>query len=253
VGLEFRNMESIPSASNAADLAIKYTAAAGALCYGLSLCEQLEFLQRLGVPGDLVVLSPRHFLVGGLLVSLCVVPGLFGIMVMHSRDATKEKRVLLCAFLSGVVAFVTVFSLALWGYECWIRDALRASCPAFGLAAGLVFFSNPLRRSGLSQQAFAFFLFLIFLYNYGVGFGMVQSRSVLVGKGMQEARLLIAGDVVPGAQEMGLVFPGSEPGEKSAQLSGLVEVIFEGDRTYVLRVHGHLVHLNKEKVLGSVP
>ncbi|MBZ5663940.1 MAG: hypothetical protein LAO30_04995 [Acidobacteriia bacterium] len=128
-----------------------------------------------------------------------------------------------------------------------------ASWPAFGLAAGLVFFSNPLHRSRLSQQAFAFFLFLIFLYNYAVGFGMVQSRSALAGKGMQETHLLIAGDVVQGAQEMGLVFPGSQLGEKSARLSDLVEVIFEGDRTYVLRIHGHLVHLSKEKVLGSVP
>jgi hypothetical protein len=246
-------MENTPSASNAVDLAIKYTAAAGALCYGVSLCEQLEFLLRLGVPGDLVVLSPRHFLVGALLLCLCVVPGLFGVMVLHLRDATKGKRILLCAFLSGLVAFASVFSLAWWGYQCWIRDAVMASWPAFGLAAGLVFFSNPLRLSRLSQQAFAFFLCLIFLYNYAVGFGMVQSRSALAGKGMQEAHLLIAGDVVPGAQEMGLVFPGLQLGEKSAQLSDLVEVIFEGDHTYVLRIHGHLVHLSREKVLGSVP
>lgn len=253
MGLESRNMESIPSSSNAVDLAIKYTAAAGALCYGVSLCEQLEFLQRLGIPGDLVVLSPRHFFVGALLVGMCLVPGLFGIMVLHLRDATKEKRILLCAFLSGVAAFVTVFSLAFWSYECWIRDALMASWPAFGLAGGLVFFSNRLRRSGLSQQVFVLFLSLVFLYNYGVGFGVVQSRSALAGKGGQEARLLIAEDAVLGAQEMGLVFPGLQPGERSAQLSGLIEVIFEGDRSYVLRIHEHLVHLNKEKVLGSVP
>ena len=51
---------------------------------------------------------------------------------------------------------------------------------------------------------------------------------------------------------LGLVFPSSRTGEVAAQLSGPVEVIFEGDRTYVLRVQGHLVHLSKEKVLGSV-
>jgi hypothetical protein len=253
MGLQFSAMEKGSSASNALDLAIKYAAAAGAVCYGVSLCEQLEFLQRLGVPGDLVVLSPRHFFVGAILLSVLVVPGLFGVMVLHLRDATKQKRILLCSLLSGIVGFASVFSLSFWLYGAWVRDALSASWPAFAFDASIVFFCTRLRRSELSEQAFAVFLSLVFLYNYGVGLGMVQSRGALAGRTFSEARLLISADAVRGAEEMGLVFPSSRTGEVAAQLSGPVEVIFEGDHTYVLRVQGHLAHLSKEKVLGSVP
>jgi hypothetical protein len=50
-----------------------------------------------------------------------------------------------------------------------------------------------------------------------------------------------------------LTFPELRPGDKSTELSGPVEVVFESERTYVLRVNGQVMRLGKGKVLGSVP
>jgi hypothetical protein len=97
-------------------------------------------------------------------------------------------------------------------------------------------------------------LIIILFSLYSVASSVSDVRTWLTKQGKDDQiRLLVTSDVVPAAQQMGLNFPNLQPGEHSAQLSDKVNLVYENEHTYVIRVNGRFVHLSKDKVLGTVP
>jgi hypothetical protein len=256
-----RRMDTTSSDSNAIDLFIKYGAAVGAVIYGLGFLEENELLQRIGIPGDFAFADPRYFIVGAylLVLSMMSVPILFATRDwFHSILPEEEPGFLIsnAVVVCFVFTFGSIFAVALKEYHAWIRDALLVSAAGAAANSMSVFEIRRMRnrsRPGLWEQVYPLFIVAIALAAFAKGAGKIHWRYVLAQQGHQQVRLLVEENAVRGVQEMGLTFPELRPGEKSAELSGPVEVIFESENTYVLRLNGQVARVGKGKVLGSVP
>jgi hypothetical protein len=67
-------------------------------------------------------------------------------------------------------------------------------------------------------------------------------------------RLLVAPEAVEGARMLGVVFSDGKQASGLPELTAPVRVLYEGDRTYVLRLgSGAIVQLSKEKIWGIRP
>jgi hypothetical protein len=255
-------MGTAPSDSNAIDFSLKYGAAIAAVAYGLGFVEEHDLLRRFGIHSDFSLADPRYFAVGALLLSLSMLNVL---VVVSSRDwfrvvvfrkPEEPGAAQRGAGLCFVLTFVGIFTISLTRYHGWIRDALWVSLAGACAAGMAVFEINRLKmrdRPGLGEQVYPLMLVTLCLLILALGAGKLHWRYLLTKEGQQQVRLLIEGDAVRGVQEMGLTFPQLQSGDKSAELSGPVEMVFESDRTYVLRVNGQVVRLGKGKVLGTVP
>jgi hypothetical protein len=251
------------SDSNAIDLFIRYGAAVAAVAYGLGLVEESELLWRIGIRGDFSFADPRYFAVGASLLNIPMFPALLAIaaqgwyLASHDPEGRAERELSrYTSVLSFVVTFGAIFVVALMRFDAWFRDALwvsTAGAAAGGLAAFELGRMRKRNRPGLWEQVYPLLAIAILLAAFALGAGKVHWRHVLAQQGQEPIRLLIEGETVRGAQQMGLTFPGLQQGDKSAELSGPVEIVFESERMYVLRVNGQVVRLGKGKVLGSVP
>jgi hypothetical protein len=266
-----RRMDTTPSDSNAIDLFIKYGAAIGAVAYGLGLLEQYDFFERVGIRGDFSFTDPRYFALGTYLLGQAMFPlaavsfePWLSALLYPERGAKKPdllarlevKLNRYAAVLYVLITFGMIFTLALTVDHAWVRDALWVSTA--GAAAGgiAIFEIRRMRKRGrldLWEPVYPLFVITFCLVFFALGAAKVRWRRVLAEQGQEQVRLLVEGDAVRGVQEMGLTFPELRSGDKSAGLSGPVEVVFESERTYVLRVNGQVVRLGKGKVLGSVP
>jgi hypothetical protein len=266
-----RRMETVPSDSNVIDLCIKYGAVIGAVAYGLGLLEQYDFLWRVGIHGDLSFTDPRYFALGAYLLGQIMLP-LFAVAfeiwlsaLLYPERGTEKSQSFVrlqvkldryAAVLYVLITFGMIFTLALTVDHAWVRDALWVS--AAGAAAGgmAIFEIRRMRKRGrldLWEPVYPLLVITLSLVFFALGAANVRWRRVLAEQGQEQVRLLVEGDAIRGAQEMGLTFPELRPGDKSTELSGPVEVVFESERTYVLRVNGQVMRLGKGKVLGSVP
>jgi hypothetical protein len=258
-------METTPSGSNVIDLCIKYGAVIGFVAYGLGLLEQYDFFERMGIRGDLSVADPMYFVLGAYLLGQIIIP-VAGVgfevwakalakALLHAERLDLDLKWHL-AVINTLFGFVLTFTIALVVGHAWVRDAVWVSA-AGGSACGVVIFEiGRMRKRGrldLWEPVYPLLIITFCLTFFALGNAKVRWRRVLAEHGRDQVRLLIAGDAVRGAREMGLTFPESPPGDKSAELSNPVEVVFEGERTYVLRVNGQIAQLGKVEVLGSVP
>lgn len=264
-------MDTRPSDLNVIDLFIRYGAVVGAVAYGLGLLEQYDFLERMGIHGDLSFTDPRYLALGAYLIGQIIVPlsyvaseVWFRALLYPERGANKSDSLARVegklnryqSVLYVLITFGMIFTLALTVDHAWARDALWVST-AGAAAGGVAIFE--IRRMGkqgrldLWEPVFPLLVITFCLVFFALGAAKVRWRRVLAEQGQGQVRLLVEGDAIRGAQEMGLTFPELRSGDKSAELSGSVEVVFEGERTYVLRVNGQIVRLGKGKVLGSVP
>lgn len=243
--------------SNVMDLLIKYGAAFSVLAYGLGFIEQESLFEKLGSRAEASLLNPRYFLIGAILMCFSLGFGVGGVLGF-TRGHPSFKGQPDWKVSAGCSAMTLVFALfvSLVKYHAWVREALW-----FGFAAGaacaivswnLMRLESTDRRSLLRQVEAVFWLMLAFFLLAATA-GRVEARGVLVRATVEQTQLLVAADAVAGAQQMGLSFPSWKLGQGTAQLSEKVDLVYEGDRTYVLRFGGQLVHLSKEKVLGTVP
>ncbi len=257
-----RRMDATPLDSNLIDLCIKYGAVIGAVAYGLGLLEQYDFFERMGIRGDLSFTDPEYFVLGAYLLGQTMVPlAAVGFEVWVSallhpeRRAQMELKWYMTVFYV-FAAFGMIFALALDPGHAWVRDAVWVSTAGASAVGVAIFEIGRIRKRGrldlwepVSPLLVITFCFVFF----ALGTAKIRWRRALAEHGQDQVRLLVAADAVPGAREMGLTFPESPPGDKSAELSNPVEVVFESEHTYVLRVNGQVARLRKGNVLGSVP
>jgi hypothetical protein len=239
---------------NVLDLLIKYGAVLGVIAYVVGLSVEKHFLDRLDLARDLPLGNPAHIFTGCALLGFIVSVILTGLLLSRFQARLPRLGSLALSVVLGVFVFLVIFSITVWGFHAWIRDGLFAATPAAFLCGIGVFVGGSNRRlPDVMVQVFFVFTVLTLLIAYGAGWGQVRARYALGSQHFHASQLLVAGDAVSGAREMGLAFPGWRAGDNSAHLSGEVDVVYEGERAYVLRVNGRLMHLNKDKVLGSIP
>lgn len=247
-------MDTGPADPNAIDGLIKYGTTIAAVAYGLGFLEYREFVGQFGSRFEASLLSAAYFVNGGMTLVESVGIALIFVLATRSDTQLVNGRSSIVA-ASSVACFITNFGCSLFINHSWIRDALWVGVAAAGACA---FASSYLLRMGV-PEAFPLFrqlklagVLLLALVFLAVGEGRRGARALASGQ-TEKIRLLVTADSIEGARQMGLDFPGWKVGDNSAQLSEGVGLVYESDRSYVLRVKGHLVHLGKEKVLGSIP
>jgi len=245
------------SGPNVLDLLIKYAAAAAAFAYALGVVQEQAFLQQLGSRGSSSLTSPVHFLMGAGVLSVTLLPAVgvsaylgFGTPLLNIRKCLL--LIIPCALISGLGIFGLAFTEtgSLPGESFWM-----AGCAAL-ICGGTVWQLTQLamgRRSSAWRQLFLLYLLMILSALFASGLGRLQGMGTTAHSTLHRSRILVSADAVRGAGEMGLAFPEWRPGDNSAQLSDEVDIVLDDGQTLLLRTHGQLVHLNKDKVLGSMP
>lgn len=255
------------SQMNALDLVLKYAAVFAALVYGVGFLEEIEYASRLGIGSvDFPLANPRYFAIGTLLMFGCLSSVAFvlpmGVWMIRRVGAGEERegRREHMEKLNYALARISVFALALV-LSHWIY--LVPTVPALGLsgvvllinAIALEMISSPHRYLHLQVgQQLGLMLTLatalaLFSVQCGYAHWCRQVQSTLAS-----TRLLVAPEAIEGARMLGVVFSDGKRASGLPELTEPVRVLFEGDRTYVLRLEsGAIVQLSKEKIWGVRP
>ena len=233
---------------------LAYGSVLGALAYGMGMAEEFQYLVRLGLARDFVVVSPRHFALGGLLLLGTFWPLVFVVQRLSVRkDGMPSGGTFLVLLLCCIVEFAFALGLTMLAHVGVLRAVEVAIFALVACATvGIVITAGVFRGGNIWWQFVGLILILSSLHSVASSVANQQWWVVTHG-GEDKVRLLITSDAVPGARQLGLNFPNWKAGENSAELSDEIEVVYEGERMYVLRVNNKLVHLSKEKILGSVP
>jgi len=242
-----------PTTIDAVKLVLGYASVLAALAYGMGIAEESSFLAHLGLTRDLNVADPVHFGYGGLLLAGTLWPLAFVVPLRAQRATFSRRAVVSILIACCAVEFVFAFYFTIIAHV-WIRHALKVAVYATVACAwcGIFLLTDYVRGRNLWRQFVGLIIILIALYNVAASVSDVRAWLTKHGKD-DRIRLLVTSDVVPAAQQMGLSFPHPQPGERSAQLSDEVNLVYENERTYVIQVNGRFVHLSKDKVLGTVP
>lgn len=142
--------------------------------------------------------------------------------------------------------------MPLWAFGVWFRDALALAAPAAILTAALTYFLERGQRPQLAimqQIALVVSILVPVICWFAIGAGQVHWRNSIQNQKRVRMQLLISPDAIRGAQQMGIVFPSTAGSSGSAELSEPVEIMFQGESSYGLRLNNtQMVRLAKEKV-----
>jgi hypothetical protein len=247
--------------TNAFDLLIKYSAVFVVITYWLGFAEEKWFFNHVTRGSDFPIADPRYFLYGSFVLSLVVLPAMLAVLIVGARVKAAADRSLLRVATAPVILivaaeFIVVFSIALWGAHSWLREALAvASLAGLTVLMLSIFLLSPERLLAVTvrKQLETLFSFACLFSLLATASGQVHWRNALQPSENESACILVAPDRSRSGTE-GMVFPKRRANDNSAALSSPVQIIFEGERMYVLRLNNNtIVRLNREKVWGFAP
>lgn len=256
------------SRTNALDLVIKYAAAFAALVYGIGFLEEVEYASRLGVGSvDFPLANPRYFAVGTMMLFTCLwtVPLVLPVGIsVAMKAAFDEKRLgrltervekFNYAF-ARIAVFVAAFAATHWALLVPTAPALGLSTVVYlinAIVLSIVRSPDRYLHSQIGHQLGLMLTLATLLVLFSVSCGYAHWRGQAQSTGAH-TRLLVAPEAVEGARMLGVVFSDAKQSSGLPELSEPVRVLFEGDRTYVLRLNsGTIVQLSKEKIWGIRP
>jgi hypothetical protein len=219
--------------------------------------DEWDFLSRL-VPGggsDFPIANPLYFAVGAQLIYGALAFSLLGIIGATFRPS-KRRRLAISIF-APCATFVLVFFVSHWHFRALIYETTMAAvfaAVANAIVTATLSRSRSYQQVSTMKQAASLLMITLTLGIFGLFAGDVRARGAFTHGERSTIRLVVAPEAMQKAEELGLTFSGIRNGSPSAQLSDPVQSLFEGDRTYVLRLKGGaIVHLNKDKVWGTTP
>lgn len=257
--------ESYTERTSALDIIVRYAAFFSAFVYGIGFLEEIEYARNLGVGSfDFPLANPRYFVVGTVLLLPCLwsavlaVPKDIFFSGHHNREmfaSSDERFQKIEYFVARVSVFVAVFAASHWIYFVpTIRSLILAILTYVINVIAIKVIRSPDQYLQIGKQVGVILTMATLVSMYSVQCGYAHwCREMRREK--TNTRLLIAPEAVEGARALGVAFPSNVKSSiGSPELTEPVRVLYEGERTYVLRLgSGSILQISKDKIWGIAP
>jgi len=276
-------METTNLRVNVFELLLKYGTALFACSYALGVIKEHAFWFTMGAGSIVFPLADSGYFVEGLFVELlCLLivvlgiltHGLIGILVLLWKGRPlpqlihKLPKLLNIRLAKWIADFgeplylaIVAFSFFFWtfrfqdGFSIKAAIWLALAAAVVNLVLWLVFSDQGVYFAMPFGQQFGIAtLVFVCLIAFAVGSGIAAGHRSLK-KVDASARFLIAEDAVEGLKRLGVNFPdemqGSHP---QAQVTDTVDVLYEGDKQYVIRTKDdRVLQITSEKIWSVAP